>query len=148
MTDQQQTIVALDLEGVLVPEIWINVAERTGIDALRRTTRDEPDYDELMRGGSRSSREHELALPDIQTVIGGIAPLDGAPTFLDRLRERLPGRDPLRHVLRVRGAAHARSSAARRCCATGSSSTGGRDRRLPPAHAGPEAPRGGGASRG
>jgi phosphoserine / homoserine phosphotransferase len=84
----QQSIVALDLEGVLVPEIWIAVAERTGVDALRRTTRDEPDYDKLMRGRLALLREHRLTLSAIVDVIGGLAPLDGAKAFLDALRER------------------------------------------------------------
>jgi phosphoserine/homoserine phosphotransferase len=79
-------IVCLDLEGVLVPEIWINVAERTGIEALRRTTRDEPDYDKLMRGRLAILAERGLGLPDIQAVIDGLAPLDGALDFLAWLR--------------------------------------------------------------
>jgi phosphoserine/homoserine phosphotransferase len=81
-------IACLDLEGVLVPEIWINVAERTGITALRRTTRDEPDYDKLMRGRLAILDEHHLGLPDIQAVIETMAPLDGALEFLDWLRSR------------------------------------------------------------
>lgn len=81
-------IACLDLEGVLVPEIWINVAERTGIAALRRTTRDEPDYDVLMRGRLAILDEHGLGLPDIQAVIAGMEPLDGALAFLDWLRSR------------------------------------------------------------
>jgi phosphoserine/homoserine phosphotransferase len=81
-------IACLDLEGVLVPEIWINVAERTGIDALRVTTRDEPDYDALMKKRLAILDQHGLGLPDIQAVISGIVPLDGAHAFLDRLRER------------------------------------------------------------
>jgi phosphoserine/homoserine phosphotransferase len=81
-------IACLDLEGVLVPEIWINVAERTGIDALRRTTRDEPDYDVLMRGRLRILAEHRLGLADIQQVIAGMQPLPGAADFLAWLRER------------------------------------------------------------
>jgi len=84
----QPTIACLDLEGVLVPEIWINVAERTGIAALRRTTRDEPDYDKLMRGRIAILDEHKLGLPDIQAVIAELRPLDGARAFLDELRER------------------------------------------------------------
>lgn len=82
-------IACLDLEGVLVPEIWIAFAEKTGIDALRRTTRDEPDYDVLMKGRLRILAEHGLGLPDIQRVIGELAPLAGARAFLDWLRERL-----------------------------------------------------------
>lgn len=78
----------LDLEGVLIPEIWINFAERTGIDALRATTRDIPDYDVLMRQRLGILREHGLGLPDIQQVIDGMAPLEGAREFLDWLRER------------------------------------------------------------
>jgi len=82
-------IACLDLEGVLVPEIWINVAERTGIDALRRTTRDEPDYDVLMKQRLAILTEHGLGLPDIQDVIGEMGPLEGARAFLDRLRGRV-----------------------------------------------------------
>jgi phosphoserine/homoserine phosphotransferase len=81
-------IVCLDLEGVLVPEIWITFAERTGIPELRRTTRDEPDYDKLMRSRLELLRQHKLGLPDIQAVIASMGPLDGAKPFLDKLRER------------------------------------------------------------
>src|SRR5207244_938678 len=84
----QSTIACLDLEGVLVPEIWINVAERTGIAALRRTTRDEPDYDKLMRGRIAILDEHKLGLPDIQAVIATMDPLDGARDFIEWLRSR------------------------------------------------------------
>lgn len=79
-------IVCLDLEGVLIPEIWIEVAERTGIDALRATTRDVPDYDILMRQRLRILKEHRLGLPDIQTVIATMAPMPGAKEFLDWVR--------------------------------------------------------------
>jgi len=79
-------IVCLDLEGVLIPEIWIEVAKRTGIEALKRTTRDEPDYDKLMQGRLAILAEHKLRLADIQAVIAGMAPMDGARAFLDRLR--------------------------------------------------------------
>jgi phosphoserine/homoserine phosphotransferase len=82
----QQTIVTLDLEGVLVPEIWIAFAEKTGIPELRRTTRDEPDYDVLMKGRLAILDQHGLKLPDIQEVIGTLAPMDGAKAFLDELR--------------------------------------------------------------
>ena len=81
-------IACLDLEGVLVPEIWINVAERTGIDALRLTTRDEPDYGRLMRGRLEILDRHGLGLPDIQRVISTMGPLEGAREFIDWLRER------------------------------------------------------------
>ena len=81
-------IVCLDLEGVLVPEIWIAFAERTGIAAFRRTTREEPDYDKLMRFRLALLREHGLKLADIQAVIAGMAPLEGAQAFLDELRSR------------------------------------------------------------
>ena len=80
-------IVCLDLEGVLVPEIWIAFAEATGIPEFRRTTRDEPDYDKLMRFRLGLLREKGLKLADIQRVIGGMAPLPGAKDFLDGLRE-------------------------------------------------------------
>lgn len=82
----KQSIVTLDLEGVLVPEIWIAFAEKTGIPELRRTTRDEPDYDLLMRGRLKILQEHGLRLRDIQEVIGSLQPLDGAKAFLDELR--------------------------------------------------------------
>jgi len=81
-------IACLDLEGVLVPEIWINVAERTGIEALRRTTRDEPDYDRLMKGRLAILAQNGLGLRDIQQVIAGMSPLEGASEFLNWLRER------------------------------------------------------------
>lgn len=79
-------IACLDLEGVLVPEIWINVAQATGIEALRKTTRDEPDYDKLMRGRLAILDEHKLKLADIQKVIGQMQPLEGAHDFLRWLR--------------------------------------------------------------
>jgi phosphoserine/homoserine phosphotransferase len=82
----KQTIVTLDLEGVLVPEIWIAVAENTGIPELRRTTRDEPDYDKLMRGRLKILDQHGLKLSDIQNVIGSLKPLPGGKEFLDELR--------------------------------------------------------------
>jgi len=81
-------VVCLDLEGVLIPEIWIAFAERTGIADFRRTTRDEPDYDKLMRWRLGLLRQHGLKLADIQAVIGGMAPMDGARDFLDDLRAR------------------------------------------------------------
>ena len=79
-------IACLDLEGVLIPEIWINVAKTTGIDELLLTTRDEPDYDKLMRNRIRILDEHRLTLHDIQAVIGKMAPLPGAYEFLAWLR--------------------------------------------------------------
>jgi len=82
----QQTIVTLDLEGVLVPEIWIAFAEKTGIEQLKLTTRDIPDYDELMTGRLAILNEHGLKLADIQEVIGTLAPLEGAKGFLHELR--------------------------------------------------------------
>jgi phosphoserine / homoserine phosphotransferase len=80
-------IVCLDLEGVLIPEIWIGVAEKTGIEALRATTRDIPDYDELMQQRLRIMDENGLGLPIIQEVIDSLDPLDGAQEFLNGLRE-------------------------------------------------------------
>ena len=81
-------IACLDLEGVLVPEIWINVAEYTGIDALRATTRDIPDYEVLMKQRLALLEQHNLRLSDIQTVIDKMGPLEGATDFLDWLRAR------------------------------------------------------------
>jgi phosphoserine/homoserine phosphotransferase len=79
-------VACLDLEGVLIPEIWINVAERTGIPELRRTTRDEPDYDKLMRGRLEILDRHKLGIREIETVITGLEPLEGALEFLNWLR--------------------------------------------------------------
>ncbi len=83
-------IACLDLEGILVPEIWINVAERTGIEALRLTTRDEPDYDVLVRHRLAELDRHGLKLADLEAVVAAMAPLDGARGFLDWLRGRMP----------------------------------------------------------
>lgn len=82
----KQSIVTLDLEGVLVPEIWIAVAEKTGIKELRLTTRDVPDYDVLMKGRLKILDQHHLKLSDIQEVIGTLRPLAGAAEFLEELR--------------------------------------------------------------
>jgi phosphoserine/homoserine phosphotransferase len=81
-------LACLDLEGVLVPEIWIAFAEETGIDALKATTRDIPDYDVLMRQRLRILDEHGLTLPQIQQTISRLKPLEGAREFIDWLRER------------------------------------------------------------
>ena len=81
-------IACLDLEGVLVPEIWIAFAEKTGIESLRATTRDIPDYDVLMKQRLRILHEHGLTLNDIQEVIATLKPLDGAVEFVNWLRER------------------------------------------------------------
>ena len=82
-------IACLDLEGVLVPEIWIGVAERTGIEELKLTTRDIPDYDELMTRRLGILEKNNLGIGDIQEVIAGLTPMDGAREFLDSLRERM-----------------------------------------------------------
>src|SRR5580765_3253640 len=82
----KQSIVTLDMEGVLTPEIWIAVAEKTGIKELRRTTRDEPDYDKLMRSRLAILDQHRLKLSDIQQVIGTLLPLEAGRQFLDELR--------------------------------------------------------------
>ena len=81
-------LACLDLEGVLVPEIWIEFAQKTGIDALRATTRDIPDYDELMQQRLALLDQHDLRIQDIQEVIATLKPLDGAVEFVDWLRER------------------------------------------------------------
>ncbi len=80
-------VVCLDLEGVLVPEIWIAVAEKTGIEGLTRTTRDEPDYDKLMEYRLGLLRDHGLGIQDIQEVIAQMEPMEGAKAFLDELRQ-------------------------------------------------------------
>jgi phosphoserine/homoserine phosphotransferase len=81
-------IACLDLEGVLVPEIWIAFAEKTGIQELKKTTRDEPDYDVLMNYRLDLLRQHGLGMKEIQEVIASLKPLDGAVEFIDWLRER------------------------------------------------------------
>lgn len=83
------TMIAMDMEGVFTPEIWIAVAQKTGIEKLRLTTRDIPDYDVLMRGRIQILRENGLKLRDIQNVIATLDPLPGAIEFTDWLRERL-----------------------------------------------------------
>jgi phosphoserine/homoserine phosphotransferase len=84
--DARQSIVTLDVEGVLIPEVWIAVADRTGVDGLTRTTRDEPDYDVLMRHRLDLLTEHGLTMSLIEDVIAVLAPLEGARGFLDELR--------------------------------------------------------------
>ena len=81
-------VICLDLEGVLIPEIWIEFSMRTGIPEFSRTTRDEPDYDKLMRFRIALLKQRGLKLADIQNAIGGMAPMDGAKAFLDELRTR------------------------------------------------------------
>ena len=81
-------LACLDLEGVLIPEIWINFAEKTGIDELKATTRDIPDYDVLMKQRLRILDEHKLGYHEIQEVIATLSPLEGANDFVDWLRER------------------------------------------------------------
>jgi len=86
--EKHMHLVCLDLEGVLVPEIWIAFSEATGIPEFRRTTRDEPDYDKLMHFRIDLLAKHRLKLPDIQRVIGGMEPLPGAEDFVRSLREQ------------------------------------------------------------
>jgi phosphoserine/homoserine phosphotransferase len=83
-------LICLDLEGVLVPEVWVRVAEATGIEGFRLTTRDISDYDQLMRHRFRLLDQHQLKLADLQEVIAGMGPLAGAPAFLDGLRQQSP----------------------------------------------------------
>lgn len=89
ITGMKQSIVTLDMEGVLTPEIWIAVAEKTGIKELRLTTRDIPDYDVLMKGRLKILDQHGLKLSDIQNVIGTLRPLEGALEFLRELRSMI-----------------------------------------------------------
>lgn len=84
----QQTLVALDAEGVLIPEVWIAIAEATGIEELRRTTREEPDYDILMKGRLATLADHDVTMSQIQAIIEGLDALPGACAFLDELRTR------------------------------------------------------------
>ena len=88
MSENRMNIVCLDMEGVLVPEIWIAFAEESGIPELKRTTRDEPNYDKLMEYRIAILKEHGLGLKEIQDVIAKIDPLPGAKEFLDKLREK------------------------------------------------------------
>ncbi|MEQ8841059.1 MAG: bifunctional phosphoserine phosphatase/homoserine phosphotransferase ThrH [Acidimicrobiales bacterium] len=89
MTDRQR-VITLDMEGVVTPEIWIAVAEESGVDELRRTTRDEPDYQVLMDYRIEVLAQHDITLSFIQDVIRGLTVLDGARDFLDELRSRHP----------------------------------------------------------
>lgn len=89
MSENRMNIVCLDMEGVLVPEIWIAFAEESGIPELKRTTRDEPNYDRLMEYRINILKEHGLGLNEIQAVIAKIDPLPGAKEFLDKLREKV-----------------------------------------------------------
>ena len=86
--EHRQSIVTLDLEGVLIPEVWVATAEASGIPELRRTTRDEPDYDVLMRYRLDILAEHGLGMADVEEVIATLSPLEGAREFLDELRAR------------------------------------------------------------
>ena len=95
-------LVCLDLEGVLVPEIWINFALDTGIEELKKTTRDEPDYDKLMNYRLDILDRNGLKLPDIQRVIGGMDPLPGAIEFIDELRAKNPGCHSFGYIRAVR----------------------------------------------
>ena len=88
MSENRMNIVCLDMEGVLVPEIWIAFAEESGIPELKRTTRDEPNYEKLMEYRIAIHKEHGLGLNEIQAVIAKIDPLPGAKEFLDKLREK------------------------------------------------------------
>ena len=90
MMRAKPTLLAMDLEGILIPEIWIAVAEKTGIEQLRLTTRDIPDYDRLMRRRLQILREHHLTLSDIQAVIGTLNPLEGAREFVAWARTHVP----------------------------------------------------------
>ena len=88
MAEKKMNIVCLDMEGVLVPEIWIAFAEETGIPEFKKTTRDEPDYDKLMEYRINLLKEHGLGLKEIQETIAKIDPLPGAKDFLDKLRQQ------------------------------------------------------------
>lgn len=88
--DKTMDVVCLDMEGVVVPEIWIAFSKASGIPELKRTTRDEPDYDKLMKWRLGILKEHGLGLKEVQDVIATIEPLDGAKEFLDTLRKEVP----------------------------------------------------------
>ena len=90
MPSPPQSLVVLDVEGVLTPEVWIAVAERTGIDFLRRTTRDEPDYDVLMKGRIAALDAAGITMTTIMEVVEGLVPLPGARRFLEELHSRVP----------------------------------------------------------
>ena len=90
MPSRPQSLAVLDVEGVLTPEVWIAVAERTGIDFLRRTTRDEPDYDVLMKGRIAALDAADITMTTIMEVVEGLEPLPGAREFLDELQSRMP----------------------------------------------------------
>ncbi|MEZ5167538.1 MAG: bifunctional phosphoserine phosphatase/homoserine phosphotransferase ThrH [Acidimicrobiales bacterium] len=88
MSAARQRVVTLDMEGVVTPEIWIAVADHTGVEALRRTTRDEPDYQRLMDDRIAALQAHDITLPKVQAIIADLPLLDGAREFLDELRSR------------------------------------------------------------
>ena len=90
MLSASQSMAVLDVEGVLTPEVWVAVAERTGIDFLRRTTRDEPDYDVLMRARIEALDAAGITMTTIMDVVAGLSPLEGAAEFLRELRSRMP----------------------------------------------------------
>ena len=90
MPSRPQRMAVLDVEGVLTPEVWIAVAERTGIDFLRRTTRDEPDYDVLMKGRIAALDAAAITMTTIMEVVEGLEPLPGARRFLEELQSRVP----------------------------------------------------------
>ena len=116
-------ITCLDLEGVLVPEIWIAFAEASGIPELKRTTRDEPDYDKLMKWRLGILKEHGLGLKEIQETIEKIDPMPGARAFLDE-----------RYLHPVRKAAHEKAGLANHFLQRAGSSRGRRDHRIQNAH--------------
>ena len=135
-------IVCLDLEGVLVPEIWIAFSERTGIPELRRTTRDEPDYDKLMRFRLDLLRKHGLKLADIQEVIAGMGPEPGAKAFLDALRQRYQVVILSDTFYEFAMPLMAQLGMPTLFCHRLETDAAGLRGRLPPPHAGPEAGRG------
>ena len=120
-------IVCLDMEGVLVPEIWIAFSEESGIPELRRTTRDEPDYNKLMNYRLAILKEHGLGLGEIQSVISRIDPLPGAKAFLNDLRERA-------QTVTVRAPAHEEAGNAVDLLQYSGGRPGRHDHRVPHAH--------------
>ena len=131
-------IACLDLEGVLIPEVWINVAERTSIDALRLTTRDISDYDELMTHRLKVLDEHGLTLHDIQSVIDEMQPLAGANLILGLAAAAFPGGDSLRYLLRVCRAVYAQVGLADFVLPQTRGERRRQDYRLQAPHAGPK----------
>ncbi len=131
MASHLPALITADLEGVFIPEIWIAVAQTTGIDRLKLTTRDIADYDELMAYRMKILQEHNLTLADIQSVIAGMEPLPGAVDFIDWIRDLYPVYYFDGQLLPIRRAVHAQAGLSDHLCASTGYGSDGDDLRVP-----------------